>query len=118
MIVIVEDDPIIAELLKDALNSEPEYQAAAVHDGALALETIRSVKADLIILDYQLPGIDGMQLYDLLQKEEGTRAIPVLFVTANSNHAGFKERGLNNILSKPFDLNELLSRVAEVLNEE
>ena len=111
-IVIVEDNEPIAELIKDTLNSEPDYQAVIVNDGAQALEVIRSVKASLILLDLNLPGISGLQLYDMLQEDPATREIPVIFVTANHHERAFRERGLANYIAKPFDLDELLARVA------
>src|SRR5438105_292153 len=113
-IVIVEDSEPIAELIKDLLNAEPDYQAVAVHDAALALNTIRSVRASLILMDVNLPGMDGLQLYDMLQEDPDLRAIPVLFVTANSESADFRKRDLTNYIAKPFNLDELLTRVAEV----
>ena len=117
-IVIVEDNEQIAELIKDTLNAEPDYQAVAVHDGALALEVIRSVKASLILLDYSLPGMDGLQLYDMLQDDENTQGVPVIFVTASVDSPDFKKRKFTNVLSKPFDLDDLLARVAAVYEPE
>src|SRR5437762_1741206 len=117
-IVIVEDNEPIAELIKDLLNAEPDYQAVAVHDAALALDTIRSVQASLILMDVSLPGMDGLQLYDMLQDDADMRAIPVIFVTANSESTEFTKRNLRNFISKPFNLDELLARVAEVCRPE
>ncbi len=113
-IIIVEDNEPIAELVKDTLNAEPDYQAVVVHDGAQALEVIRSVKASLVMLDLHLPGLDGLQIYDLLQADPATRDIPVIFLTANHEERRFKERGFKNVLPKPFDLDELLAYVAEL----
>lgn len=117
-IIVVEDNEQIAELVKDTLNAEPDYQAVVVNDGAQALEVIRSVKASLILLDLHLPGLDGLQIYDVLQDDPATRDIPVLFLTANAEERRFKERGFTNILAKPFDLDELLARVAAVCRPE
>jgi DNA-binding response OmpR family regulator len=117
-IVIVEDNEPIAELIKDTLNSEADYQAVVVNDGARALEVIRSVKASLILLDLNLPGISGLQLFDLLQEDPATRAIPVIFVTANHHERVFRERGFSNYIAKPFDLDELLARVAAACRPE
>jgi CheY-like chemotaxis protein len=113
-IVIVEDNEQIAELIKDTLNAEPDYQAVAVNDGALALEVIRSVKASLILMDIKLPGLDGLQLYDVLQANEATRHIPVIFLTANYDSSEFQKRRIKQYIAKPFDLDELLTRVGEV----
>lgn len=114
VIVIVDDNAQIAELIKDALNSEPDYQAVAVTDAALALGVIHSVKASLVLMDVQLPGMSGLELYDELQDGEATRQIPVIFITANADSATFQARNLSNYIAKPFDLDELLKRVAEM----
>jgi CheY-like chemotaxis protein len=116
VIVIVEDTVEIAELIKDALNDEPTYQAVVVVDGARALEVIQSVRASLILLDYHLPGLTGLQIYDLLQQDPATQAIPVLFLTSSSRDPVFTTRGFTNVFAKPFDLVTLLQAVAQQLD--
>lgn len=113
-IVVVEDNEPIAALIKDTLNGEPDYQATIVHDGSLAIEVIRSVKASLILLDLNLPGITGLQIYDLLKEDEATREIPIVFITASPDRKAFKARGIESFIAKPFDLDELLDAVAKV----
>ncbi len=114
IVVIVEDTEEIAQLIKDTLNAEPEFQAVVATDSALALEVIRSVKVSLIILDVYLPGMSGIELYDLLQSDQSASSIPVLFVTAAHGDQKFKERNFEHYIAKPFDLDELLSRVHEI----
>ncbi len=117
-IIVVEDNEPIAELVKDTLNAEPDYQAVVVTDGARALDVIRSVKASLILLDLHLPGLDGLEIYDMLQADPATAEIPIIFLTANHEERRFRERGYLNVLAKPFDLDDLLARVAEVCRSE
>lgn len=117
-IMIVEDNASIAEIIKDTLNGEPEYQAVAVHDGALALEVVRSLRASLVLLDLNIPGMDGLQIYDMMQADPMLRQIPVIFLTANANREEFRRRRFTNILEKPFDLDDLLAQVAAVLKQE
>src|SRR6476620_11837473 len=88
-IVVVEDNEAIADLIKETLNAEPDYQAVVVHDGSQALEVIKSVQASLIFLDVGLPGIDGLQLYDLLHADPVTQDVPVVFLTANYEARAF-----------------------------
>jgi len=114
VIVIVEDNEDIAELIKDTLNAEPDYQAVAVNDGARALEVINSVRASLILLDVMLPGLDGLQIYDMLKSDPDTNDVPVIFVTASEYREEFRKRNIQRPVGKPFDLTELLARVAEV----
>jgi DNA-binding response OmpR family regulator len=113
VIVIGEDDEPIARLLRDAINDEPAYQAVIVPDGALVLETVRQVHADLLILDVMMPGLTGIEVYDRVREDPDVRNMPVLFVTAASRDYDrqFKDRKISDVITKPFDLNELLTKV-------
>ncbi len=117
VVVIGEDDEPIAHLLRDAVNDEPGYQAVIVQDGAIVLETVRQVKADLLILDVMMPGLNGIEVYDRVRADAAVRDMPVLFVTATSDQyrAEFDRRGVGDrVIAKPFDLNDLLRRLREV----
>ena len=113
VVVIGEDDEPIALLLRDAISDEPGYQAVVVADGALVLDTVRQVHADLLILDMMMPGLNGLEVYDRVREDEGGRNMPVLFVSANvpQFEREFKQRKITSVLTKPFDLNDLLERV-------
>ena len=113
VVVIGEDDEPIATLLRDSINDEDGYQAVVVSDGALVLETVRQVHADLLILDIMMPGLSGFEVFDRVRAEPEIREMPVLFVSAATPQfeAEFKERGIKDIVSKPFDLNDLLDKV-------
>jgi CheY-like chemotaxis protein len=113
VVVIGEDDEPIALLLRDAISDEPGYQAVVVADGALVLETVRQVHADLLILDIMMPGLSGLEVYDRVRADAGVRDMPVLFVSANVPQfdSEFQRRNISSVLTKPFDLNELLERV-------
>jgi DNA-binding response OmpR family regulator len=113
VVVIGEDDEPIATLLRDSINDEDGYQSVVVSDGALVLETVRQVHADLLILDIMMPGLDGFEVFDRVRAESGIRDMPVLFVSAATNQyeGEFETRGIKDVVSKPFDLNDLLERV-------
>ena len=113
VVVIGEDDEPIALLLRDAISDEPGYQAVVVSDGALVLETVRQVHADLLILDIMMPGLNGFEVFDRVRADTAIRDMPVLFVSAATNQyeSDFAQRGIKDVISKPFDLNDLLERV-------
>ena len=113
VVVIGEDDEPIATLLRDSINDEDGYQAVVVSDGALVLETVRQVHADLLILDIMMPGLSRFEVFDRVRAAPEIREMPVLFVSAASPQfeAEFTERGITDIVSKPFDLNDLLDKV-------
>ena len=113
VVVIGEDDEPIATLLRDSINDENGYQAVVVSDGALVIETVRQVHADLLVLDIMMPGLNGFEVFDRVRADTDIRDMPVLFVSAATNqHDGdFAQRGIKDVISKPFDLNDLLDRV-------
>ena len=100
-------------LLRDAVNDEPGYQSVVVPDGALLLDTVRQVHADLLILDIMMPGLNGFEIYDKVRADPEIRDMPVLFVSAAA--AQFEkeitQRSITEVIRKPFDLNDLLDRV-------
>ncbi|MEK6208069.1 MAG: response regulator [Chloroflexota bacterium] len=113
VVVIGEDDEPIATLLRDSINDEAGYQAVVVSDGALVIETVRQVHADLLILDIMMPGLNGFEVFDRVRVDTDIRDMPVLFVSAATTQydKDFAQRGIKEVISKPFDLNDLLDRV-------
>jgi len=116
VVVIGEDDEPIALLLRDSINDEVGYQAVVVPDGALVIETVRQVHADLLILDIMMPGLSGFEVYDRILEDESIRSMPVLFVSAAARQfeQEFADRKIADVIPKPFDLNELLDRVRQL----
>jgi len=113
VVVIGEDDEPIAVLLRDAVNDEPGYQSVVVHDGAMLIDTVRQVHADLLILDIMMPGLNGFEIYDKVREDPEIRNMPVLFVSAAAAQFDreIKKRSITDVIAKPFDLNDLLERV-------
>ena len=113
VVVIGEDDEPIATLLRDSINDEDGYQSVVVSDGALVIETVRQVHADLLILDIMMPGLNGFEVFDRVKADTDIRDMPVLFVSAATTQYDndFTQRGIKDVISKPFDLNDLLDRV-------
>jgi DNA-binding response OmpR family regulator len=113
VVVIGEDDEPIAALLRDAINDEPVYQAVVVADGALVIETVRQVHAHLLILDIMMPGLNGLEVFDRVRADPDIQDMPVLFISAAAGHHEdeLSQRGITDVIEKPFDLNDLLDRV-------
>lgn len=113
---MVEDDRPIGELLAEVINEEEGYHAILLTRPTEALRTLEQVQPDLLVLDFGLPGMSGLELYDRLRQEEHLRTVPVIFETAVSreNRAEFHRRGIRKVLQKPFDLSELIADVKEL----
>lgn len=115
LILVVEDDQLIGELIKDTINAEPDYQASVVGDGAQALEALCQLKVQLIILDINLPGMSGYEIFDKI-RDSGEFGHPeILFMSAARNHKDGKQREVEHYLAKPFDLDTLLAMVHELM---
>ncbi|MFT6243955.1 MAG: two-component system alkaline phosphatase synthesis response regulator PhoP [Salibacteraceae bacterium] len=115
-ICVVEDENSIAEMVRFNLEME-SYEVEMIQDGAEALELFkRDFDFDLIILDVMLPNVSGVDLCRLIRQ---TSQVPILFLSAKGTTAdrieGLKAGG-NDYLPKPFDLEELLLRIAILLN--
>src|SRR4051812_36218240 len=110
-ILIVEDENDIATLMQLHL-SRAGHEVAHVTNGDAALDTAALRKFDLVILDWMLPGLSGLEVCRRLRAERPT--IPILMVTARANAtdivAGL-ETGADDYLTKPFELAIFLARV-------
>jgi len=116
-ILLVEDDADIGEFIAQALNDETPYTILHVVDGTRALEAVASVKPDLFILDYQLPGMNGIELHDRLHALKGLEKIPTLIVSANMPSRKEMQQRQITFLKKPFDLNDLFKAIEKLLSQ-
>ena len=115
-VLIVEDDEFIATLIAEALKDETNARPLILHNGSDAIRFLADQHVDLLILDYQLPGANGIEVYDTMRLSTRTAQTPVLFITANDKRAEFRRRGLT-YLRKPFNLFELIATVETHLNK-
>lgn len=113
IVVVVEDDRPIGELLASIINDEEGYVALHVTRPAEALETLKRVQPDLLVLDVGLPGMNGIELYDRIRQIDRLRRVPVVFETAvaDEHRKDFERRGIDAVIEKPFDLNDIVRYV-------
>lgn len=115
-VLIVEDDECIATLIAEALKEETNARPLILHNGSDAIRFLADQHVDLLILDYQLPGANGIEVYDTMRRNARTQHTPVLFITANDKRAEFQRRGLT-YFRKPFNIFALLVTVEAHLNK-
>jgi two-component system alkaline phosphatase synthesis response regulator PhoP len=115
--LVVEDDPDIVELIDHYLRVEG-FEVESLGDGRQALERLRAGGHDVVILDLQLPGLDGLSLCAELRRDKRTRALPVIMLTARGDEADRVvglEVGADDYVVKPFSPKELVARVRALM---
>ena len=116
-ILLVEDEPAILELL--AINiAQCGYCALRANDAAAAMAHISRVLPDLILLDWMLPDVSGVELARRLRAEARTRDIPIIMLTARADERDKVlglESGADDYITKPFSPRELKARIRAVL---
>ena len=119
-ILIVEDEFDILKLIEFNLKKEG-FDVIAVSDGESAIKEVRSNKPDLILLDLMLPGISGLDVCHLIQKDEGLSQIPILMLTAKGEESDVVkglEAGADDYVIKPFSVKVLLARIKALLRRD
>jgi DNA-binding response OmpR family regulator len=117
LILVVDDEPAIRDLLSMVLR-EQGYRVISAGDGEEALTVAISQKPDLILLDINMPKLDGMATCAKLRINAVTHNIPVIFLTAYNSHDRLEQAidmGANDFLGKPINLVELGVRVRAML---
>jgi two-component system phosphate regulon response regulator PhoB len=116
-LTVVEDEAALVELLR--YNFEKEgFRVTTATDGEAALVTIAESKPDLVILDWMLPHVSGLEVCRQLRRKSETRDLPIIMLTARGEEAD-RVRGLevgaDDYVAKPFSPSELIARVRAVL---
>jgi DNA-binding response OmpR family regulator len=110
IILIVEDDHSIGEVISTIIVQETSYQSCIVETGDDAWRLLQTFKPEAIILDYRLPDMTGIDLYDRLQARSDLQGIPVVLTSASDHQAEIDKRDLFT-LEKPFDIDDLLDAI-------
>jgi DNA-binding response OmpR family regulator len=115
-LLIVEDDADIGEALTAILQDETPYQVIHVSDGFAALKVIRTLIPQLVLLDYLLPGMDGLECLDRLRASKGMEQTPVMLMSA-ALPKEVQTRPDLVFLEKPFEIDTLIDLIGHLLEE-
>src|SRR5712691_8816445 len=113
-IMIVEDDADIGDFLQQIIEEETPYSTTVVPDGRNALEKAPQVHPCLLLLDFRLPGMNGLEVYDRLQEKEDTRGVPAIMMSATLPTEELKRRGIYQ-LRKPMDIGNVIRMITHAL---
>ncbi|HWS84614.1 MAG TPA: response regulator, partial [Ktedonobacteraceae bacterium] len=114
MILLVEDDKSHASMLHQLFRQETPYRIYATSDGQTAWKFLQHVRPNLILVDYLLPQMNGLMLYDHIRAEKTLHGIPVVMISAVLPDDEIKKRGIIGF-QKPFEIDEFLDLVANEL---
>ena len=117
-VLIVDDEQDVAALVKHALERGADAETEIVSSGDEALRTISNRLPDLVILDINLPVVDGFEVCRLLRQRSDSRSLPIIMLTARGrehDRVNGLEQGADDYITKPFSLRELTARVKAVL---
>lgn len=112
-ILIVDDDISIGEFLQQLIEEETPYRSEHVLSAEAALQRIDETHPDLILLDYRLPGMDGLELYDLLKARHG-RHVPVIMMSGMMPVEEANKRQIFQ-LRKPMDIRSVMRMITHAL---
>jgi DNA-binding response OmpR family regulator len=117
-ILVVEDEIDIAQLIKHALERGGDAAVDVVTTGEAALKAVNEAQPDLVILDLNLPVVDGVEVCRLIRARPATAGLPIIMLTARTGEAdrvAGLDLGADDYVTKPFSLRELAARVRAVL---
>lgn len=117
-VLLADDDPAICSLIETVLRKGP-YEIVVRNDAESALVALdREGRFDIIICDFMLPGISGIDLVERLRADARTRNVPILMISGHTNYAmdgRAKSAGANLFLNKPFTISQLRTAVNSLL---
>jgi CheY-like chemotaxis protein len=113
-ILIVEDDPDIAQFLQQLIEEETPYHTTVINNGQTALVQAPHIRPCLMLLDYRLPKVNGLELYDHLQEVEEIRDVPTIMMSATLPVKELERRGIYQ-LRKPMDIGGVLRMITHAL---
>ena len=116
-ILVVDDQPALAHMMADLL-ADAGYATRTAENGREALAEVQAAPPDLLLLDVQMPELDGFEVASMLKVDPVTAAIPIIMVSAHEGRGARLvglESGAEDYLSKPVDPAELIAKIRNLL---
>jgi len=119
-IVMVVDDSLTVRKITSRMLTREGYEVATAKDGVDALQQLQEIKPHCILLDVEMPRMDGFEFARNVRADDGTRGIPIIMITSRTadkhrNHA--KEIGVNEYMGKPYQEDQLLALIKRYTQE-
>jgi len=117
-VLVIEDDKYLKRLIKSQLENFGFERIQEANDGNSTFQILSQINIDLIIADWRMPGMDGLEFYSLLKNKDDFKDIPFLMVTGESKKEKVIEAftsGIKNYIIKPFEAEDLERKVYKLL---
>lgn len=114
LVLIVEDDQSLRDILSDLLGDRG-YRTVTANDGAAGLDMLRRAAPELVLLDVSMPVMDGLAFLRRRSEEACRPTVPVVVMSAQQRGSEARTLGARQFISKPFDLDDLLSIIDRCL---
>ncbi len=118
LILVVDDESLIRELVQACLEDLAGWRTLSAASGEECLQLAQKEQFDAILLDMSMPRMDGFEVYEQLQSNPKTRAIPVILLTAKvlpSDRDRFEKMGVAGVIAKPIEPITLTEEIAGIL---
>ncbi len=113
-ILLIEDSPIFGKILARAIAQFTPYHVIHLGDGSHILQTLSENKPHLLVLDYDLPGMNGIEIYDLVHATKGWEDLPAIMVSAGLPYQEIEQRKIPG-LAKPCSTSEFVRVIEEAI---
>ena len=120
-ILFVEDSPTISRIIHDLLSKIGYKKIVHAENGIDALKKIKNNDFDLIITDWNMPGMDGIELVSNLRSSDAYKSIPIIMASTNKTESDIKkafDSGINDYIIKPFSNQKLAEKILYQINEQ
>ncbi len=116
-LVVCDDDPVIRYLLEVVLAKRGGHDVRAIEHAADVAGAVASDLPDLVLLDYMMPGLSGLDVASELAADPATSSVPVVFLTGRADIADeeFEDLNVVGVIEKPFDTSTLATRLQEMI---
>ncbi len=117
-ILIVEDSISMRHTIKSSLRAQGFEKLIEANDGQIALTTMQKGKVDIVISDWSMPNMSGLELFNALKADENLKSIPFIILTGNDQKEHVTEAlrsGIKHYMVKPFNPKKLFEKVVELL---
>ncbi|RJP70742.1 MAG: response regulator [Candidatus Abyssobacteria bacterium SURF_17] len=118
-ILVVDSDTVMAELMRSYLGDEKGYEVLIAETGASGIRAALEQLPDLILVDFRLADMSGLEMHDRLRQNPATKEIPVIYVSSFLTLRTIEkatDKGARGFISKPFTLSEIYTKVATILS--